>query len=136
MKTRIIKAGIICMLLAAFMTSGCGRSNDTQMKVSFQSSEPADSYDERQISIAENVEKLVMDMSVKVDSGEVNIQVIRKSDDSLMWDATYREDTDFKIMMEKVEAGSEYYLIVTAKQTKNALVTVNSETKLTKDDNS
>lgn len=136
MKTRIIKAGIICMLLAAFMTSGCGRSNDIQMKVSFQSSEPADSYDERQISIAENVEKLVMDMSVKVDSGEVNIQVIRKSDDSLMWDATYREDTDFKIMMEKVEAGSEYYLIVTAKQTKNALVTVNSETKLTKDDNS
>ena len=132
-KSSMIKACILVFMSMTIMMTGCSDSDDTQMKFSFKSSEPTDSYDERQISIGENIEKLAIDMSLKVDSGSVKIEVIRKSDDSNIWSGTYREDTDFQIILEKVDAGSEYYLIVSTEQTENATITVNSETKLIKD---
>lgn len=123
--------GILMLLVTVFAFTAC--SAVCEMKFSFNTSMPSNSNDEKTIYINDDMDKLELHADLKVDSGEVTIQVLDTSDEEIIWNGSYNEDSIFKIELLALKANSEYLLKIEAVQSKNVKLIITSDNKLVKD---
>lgn len=79
------------------------------------------------------MEKLELNAKLKVDSGNVTIQILDISSNDVIWKESYNENSNFKIELNNLKADSEYLLKISTAQSKKVTLTITSKEKLIKD---
>lgn len=136
MNAKLIKCIMLFVLSTMLISlSACSSntSSDTSMVFSFSTSTPATSNDEKIIYINNDIEKLILDCKLKVDSGDVIVQIVNATNEEVVWEDSYSKDADFKIEMSDLKEKSEFLLKIHANQSKEVTLTITSDTKLVED---
>jgi hypothetical protein len=122
------------LAISLCVMSGCG-SGDTEsvLKISVHTSEPTDTYNEKEIVISDYRARLELDASLKMEGDSVEIQVVDEETNEVIWSKQYVHDTEFLIGLSNVKANSKYLLVVGTKQTQKVELTLSSDQKLIRD---
>lgn len=124
-------SAILVLLMAMFSVSACNASG-TKIEFTFNTSSPANSSDEKIIYLNNDIDKLVLNAALKIDSGDAIVQVL-SADDELLWSGNYQKDSDFIIELNDVKANNEYLLKIETTQSKEASLIVTSNKILVKE---
>ena len=136
MKLKLSRIGFLilpCIIVTTFACACSNLSSNTMLKFDFITSSFTDSEDSKIIYINNDMEKLELNAALKVDAGEVTIQVVNALSDETMWSEKYKSDSDFKIELFNLKANDEYMLEIHTSQTKKVSFTVTTNAKLVKD---
>ncbi len=135
MKFKCLKPFMAIVLLAATLLCGAcsGSYSATSLFFSFDTSDPADSGGEKILYINNGMEKLVLNAELKVDSGNVSLQVTDTATNDVIWNGEYSKDANFTIELNDLKANREYLLAIRAVQSRKVTLQVTSNTKLVKD---
>lgn len=124
------------LLMTTLFLFGCtlhGMVSSTNMVFSFDTSVPANSYDEKTLYVRNHLDTLTLDATLTIDSGSVSIQVVRTSDGEIVWSNNYDKNSSFSIELSNVPANSEYSLQIQATQSKKTHLSITSGEKLIQD---
>jgi len=123
----------IAVLLLLTLTA-CGTYSVSKLDFSFKTSIPTDSYDEKSIFLNENIDKLKLDVELRIDSGNAAVSIINMKDKEVIWSGNYVENTNFQIELENLKAGDSYLIAVQTAKTKDVKISITSDTKLVLDE--
>lgn len=130
---RILSASVSLLLCACL--SGCSRTPNSisTLEYRFTPDKTSDYEDINILYINEDISHLTLDGSLKLDSGEVTVQVINVENIKTEWSGTYLESTSFIIELSDIKAGTKLALTIRATQTNKMKLSFFSETKLVND---
>lgn len=119
----------VMVLALALLLSSCGSEVSTY-SFAFKTSEPADSYDERVVTVEHDVALAKLDVTLKIDQGDVTVRLDDAETGDWIWQGVYDRDQTFVIEVENLKASGTYRLSVSAKQAKEVSITVKTEVTL------
>ena len=123
----------IAVLLLLTLTA-CGTYSVSKLDFSFKTSVPTDSYDENFIFLNEDIDRLKLDVELRIDSGNAVISIINVQDEEIIWSDSYTENSKFQIALENLRAEESYLITVQTVKTKDFKVLITSDTKLVLDE--
>lgn len=131
-KSALRFSAFLFLFIAIFSLSACN-VNGTKMEFSFNTSSLSNSSDKKSIYVNSDMDKLELNADLKIDSGDAIIQVLNASNDEVIWNNSYQEDSKFKIVLNDIKADNEYLLIIETTQSKKVNLIITSDNKLVRD---
>ena len=128
-----LKISVILFLFIVILTLSSCTANGTKMEFSFNTGSPSNSIDVKTIYINNDMDKLVLNAELKIDSGDAIVKILSVFDNEVIWNGSYQEDSNFIIELLDLEENSEYLLKVETTQSKKVSLIVTSDDKLVKD---
>lgn len=123
---------LLFLLIIISPLSACN-VNGTKIEFSFNTSSPSNSSNEKTIYIKNDMDKLELNFELKIDSGNAIIQVLNASNNEVLWNNSYQEDSKFKIELNDIKADSEYLFKIETTQSKKVKLIITSNSKLVRD---
>lgn len=124
------RLNLLLLFLIILSLTACSSGSGTRMEFSFNTKTPADSYDEKFIYTNEDMDLLILNAELKIDTGEVTIQVQEISNDEIVWSENFNKDTSFSIELTDIKADSEYLINIQSTQSQKVNLVITSNYKL------
>lgn len=131
-KSKVVMMAVMIVVLGV-LTACSTNGKDTRIEMSFRSSDAKDSHKEKTLSFDENIDRLVLDGTIKVDCGTVMLSVVDDETKETVWSQDFFHDTDFVVALVHLKAGSHYTFVIDTKQTKAVQLILTSEKKVIED---
>lgn len=128
------KTYLILIIMCVCMLTACQNKRlGTSLEFSFNANEKSSEYDEKTIYIDESKDKVELDTTLVMDSGQVSIQVVSTNDGTVIWENLYEQSGAFSIVLNDLEDDSEYVIKIQTVNTEKASITMTSADDLVKD---
>ncbi|MDF2595864.1 MAG: hypothetical protein K0R69_2205 [Clostridia bacterium] len=139
MKSKLIKAGRVYVFLVILMSfTGCSYAENgvssSKIKMAYNSSIPDNFTSEKIIYCNDSIQRLEFDVDLRIETGDVKLEIIDSSDESIIWSNNYFSERErFKMELLDLKPQNEYIIRIQANKTKKIQLILSSSEKLVPD---
>ena len=112
--------------------TGCTKETSL-LEFSFSNSEKAEFNDAKSLFFHGEKDLVKLDSILKIEDGEITIQVSDVENNDVIWSNTFSDDEKFVIELSDIRRDSEYVLSVKAEETTKVHLVMTSDEKLAKE---